>query len=205
MQRLASLFLIASLFSSIKPEIMDNNQIPTTITINDKTFKESIPHSAIQKRVKELGQQISEHYAGKKVVVVGVLSGAAIFMADLVREIDGDCVLDFLKVSSYGNATKSSGTLTFSKDVSTDITDCDVIIVEDIIETGLTISYVREHLLKKNPNSVAIATLLNKNLCTLDFPIEYVGFNIPEEFVIGYGLDYAQSARNLKSIYVLDE
>ena len=205
MQRTASLFLLVLLFLTIKPENMQNNQKPNTITIKDKTFKESIPYATIQQRVKELGQQISANYSGKKIVVIGVLNGAAIFMSDLVREIDADCQIDFLKVSSYGNATRSSGTLTFSKDISIDITDHDIIIVEDIIESGRTISFVRDHLLKKNPRSIAIATLLNKNLCTLDFPVEYVGFDIPEQFVIGYGLDYAQSARNLKSIYVLAE
>lgn len=204
MQR-TSLFLLFVLFLTIKPESMQNLANPKTVTIRDKKFKESIPYKTIQHRVKELGKQITQDYSGKKLVVIGVLNGAAIFTSDLVREIDVDCQIDFLKVSSYGNATRSSGTLQFTKDISTDITDCDVVLVEDIIESGLTISFVREHLLQKNPRSISIATLLHKNLCQLDFPIEYVGFNIPELFVIGYGLDYAQSARNLKSIYVLDE
>jgi len=127
------------------------------------------------------------------------------FLSDLVKAVDLHCEIDFLQVSSYEDKTKSSGVITLLKALKSDITDRDVIIVEDIVDSGLSIAYVRDMLQESNPRSIRIATLLDKKLSTLDFPIDYVGFEIAPEFVIGYGLDYNQLGRNLKDIYTLAE
>lgn len=178
---------------------------PPSVIVHSKKFSELISQDSIKQRIQELGSKITKEYTNKEPIIIGVLDGAVIFMCDLIQELQLDCQIDFIKVSSYGTSMSSSGTVSLSKDISTNLENKDIIIVEDIIETGKTLSFVRNHILQKKPNSVAIATLLHKNLCSLDFPVEYVGFNIPEEFVIGYGLDYAHYARNLKSIYALDE
>ncbi len=177
------------------------------ITVHDKKFVVSITHDAIAKRVKELAQQINKDYAGKKPVLIAPLKGAFIFLADLARELDAklECEIDFIQIASYGNATTSSGSIELSKALSSSVADRHVIIVEDIVDSGLSIKYAVNLISKSNPQSIRIATFLHKNLCNLDFPIDYVGFNIEPEFVIGYGLDYAQLARNLKDVYKLVE
>jgi hypoxanthine phosphoribosyltransferase len=160
----------------------------------------------IAQRVAELGAQITADYKGTKPVVIGVLKGAWIFLADLLREVDLGVCLDFMSVSSYGSSTTTSGSLTIVKDLSIDVTGKDVIIVEDIVDTGTTLSRLKELLLARNAKSVAIATLLNKpSRRKVDIDVEYCGFEIPDEFVVGYGLDFDEKYRTLKDVCVLKE
>ena len=160
----------------------------------------------IATRVAELGAQITADYKGTKPVVIGVLKGAWIFLADLLREVDLGVCLDFMSVSSYGSSTTTSGSLTIVKDLSIDVTGKDVIIVEDIVDTGTTLSRLKELLLARNAKSVAIATLLNKpSRRKIDIDVEYCGFEIPDEFVVGYGLDFDEKYRTLKDVCVLKE
>ena len=177
---------------------MNNN-----IKIHDKTFSISIPHDQIAPRVQEIGKQISKDYEGKNPVFVGILNGAFMFLADLVRAVDIACEMDFMQISSYGNNKRSSGKINILKDVSRDLTDRDVIIVEDIIETGLSMQALLEHISKLNPRSIKIATFLHKDVVERNFKIDYIAFEIAPEFVVGYGLDYAQAGRNLKDLYKL--
>ncbi len=154
----------------------------------------------------EMGQTISENYAGRCPIIIGILNGSFIFMADLVRKLDIPFEVDFIKLSSYGSGTTSSGTVRLLKDISADITGRDVIVVEDIIDTGLTINFLRHRLEEAGPTSVSFVTLLLKDeVAKLDFPIDYVGFNIPNRFVVGYGLDIDQQMRGLDAIYALKE
>ncbi len=160
----------------------------------------------IAQRVAELGAQITADYKGTKPVVIGVLKGAWIFLADLLREVDLGVCLDFMSVSSYGSSTTTSGSLTIVKDLSIDVTGKDVIIVEDIVDTGTTLSRLKELLLARNAKSVAIATLLNKpSRRKVDIDVEYCGFEIPDEFVVGYGLDFDERYRTLRDVCVLKE
>ena len=160
----------------------------------------------IAQRVAELGAQITADYKGTKPVVIGVLKGAWIFLADLLREVDLGVCLDFMSVSSYGSSTTTSGSLTIVKDLSIDVTGKDVIIVEDIVDTGTTLSRLKELLLARNAKSVAIATLLNKpSRRKVAIDVEYCGFEIPDEFVVGYGLDFDEKYRTLKDVCVLKE
>lgn len=154
--------------------------------------------------VKKMGKQITEDYAGKDIVVISVLRGAALFMADLVREIKLPCEMDYMAVSSYGSGTKSSGVVNIVKDLSSSIEGRHVIIAEDILDSGRTLSYLLDNLATRNPASVEIATLLLKKTPN-QMPIhcKYVGFECPDEFIVGYGLDYAERYRNLPYIGVL--
>jgi hypoxanthine phosphoribosyltransferase len=180
-----------------------SNNPPKQIKVRDKTFAVTIPHEKIMARTQELAAQITADYEGKCPIFIGVLNGATLFMTDLVKEVGVECEIDFIKVGSYGGGTRSSGTIMLSKEVSRSIKGRDIIIVEDIIDSGLTIQFVKELLEELEPASIRIATLLHKDLCSIDFPVEYVGFHIEPEFVIGYGLDYDHVARNLKDIYSL--
>ncbi len=175
------------------------------VSVNNKQFIPSIDRAEISSRVQELGAQITADYADKKPVLIGVLNGSFIFLADLAREINLECTIDFIKVGSYGESTSSCGDVKLVQDINCSIADRDIIIVEDIVETGLTLKFLIEHLSSKNPRSIKIVTLLHKNVTPLSFNVDYVGFDIAPEFVIGYGLDYAQLARNLKDIYKLAE
>lgn len=160
----------------------------------------------LQARVKELGAQITADYADRagNLVVVGVLRGAAIYMADLVRSIELPLEMDFMAVSSYGNSTKSSGRVNIIKDLSSSIEGKDVIIAEDILDSGLTLAYLEKTLLPRNPNSIEIATLfLKEGAQKVDITSKYVGFDCPNAFIVGYGLDYAERYRNLPYIGVL--
>jgi hypoxanthine phosphoribosyltransferase len=158
----------------------------------------------IAERVQAIGREISEDYAGKSIVLIGVLKGAAIFLADLAREIEIDNTFDFVAVSSYGSAKVSSGAVKLIKDIDESIENKHVILVEDILDTGLTLSYLRGMMLQHKPASLKIATCLDKPERRL-VPIEadYVGFQIPNRFVIGYGMDYAERYRGLKDIRIL--
>lgn len=181
---------------------MMNDQV---VYINGERFKVLIPEQEIKKRVKELGEQISKDYAGSIPIFIGVLNGSVIFFADLIREVKIDCEVDFLKLSSYGDEKISSGHVKLLKDLDCQVTGRDIIVVEDIIDSGLSIKFIKNLIMLKNPKSLRIVTLLyKKNRVQIDFKIDYIGFEIGDEFVIGYGLDYAQKGRNLKSIYVTD-
>jgi len=159
------------------------------------------PEDRIRQRVRELGQQISSDYQGRIPIFIGVLNGSFIFFSDLLREITIDGEVDFIKISSYANETRTSGTVRLLKDISCDITGRDVILVEDIIDSGLSIQFLKRRMLESEASSVRIAAFLIKSCARVDFEIDYVGFQIPDRFVVGYGLDLAQRLRNLKSIY----
>ena len=158
----------------------------------------------IQQRLAEMAAQITEDYAGKDLLVVGVLRGAVMVMADLSRAMPGHLEMDWMAVSSYGSGTKSSGVVRILKDLDTDITGRNVLIVDEIIDTGLTLSWLVNNLSSRSPASVEIATLLRKPEA-LSMPVEpkYVGWDIPNEFVVGYGLDYRERYRNLRDIGTL--
>ena len=174
------------------------------ITINNDRFTIYLSEEQIQKRVKELAARINEDYRGKVPIFIGILNGSFIFFSDLVREITLDCEVDFLKLSSYGDAKISSGQVTLLKDLNCQVNGRDIIVVEDIVDSGLSIDFMKQLVMKENPASFSVVTLLlKKSVAKINFPLDYVGFEIPPEFVIGYGLDYAQKVRNLKSIYRL--
>ncbi len=160
----------------------------------------------IQAKVKELGEAISRDYAGKELLVVGVLKGAFIFMADLVREIKGVRVtMDFMDVSSYGLSTLSSGEVRIMKDLECSIEGLNVLLVEDIIDTGLTLAYIKESLMRRGPKEVKICSFLDKpSRRRSEVAADYIGYSIPDEFVVGYGLDYAEKYRNYPMVCILD-
>ena len=163
-----------------------------------------ISEEEIAKRVKELGKQLTEDYKGKELLVVGILKGCMLFLSDLVRTIDLPLTLDFMVVSSYGATTKSSGVVRIVKDLEREIEGKDVLIVEDIVDTGLTLSYLVENFKARNPKSVKVCSLLDKpDRRKAQVDIQYVGFKIPDEFVVGYGLDYGENYRNLPFVCVL--
>ena len=158
----------------------------------------------IDSKVSEIAQKINEDYEGMEPVVISVLKGSFIFMADLVRKLNVKCTVDFMSVSSYGNGTSTSGRVRISKDLDVDIAGRDVIIVEDILDSGVTLSYLMEVLGARKPASVSICTLLDKPARRkANVYAKYSCFEVPDEFVVGYGLDYAQKYRNLPFIGVL--
>lgn len=159
----------------------------------------------IRAKVCEMGAILSREYAGKSPILVNILKGGFIFLADLIRAMDIHCEIDFMVVSSYEDKTESSGVVRILSDLGLNVEGRHVVIVEDIVDTGLTLDYLRELLLARNPASLKIVTLLDKSeKRVVDVPIDLVGFRIPNEFVVGYGLDYAQRYRNLPYITVLD-
>jgi len=168
-------------------------------------LKVLLRRSAIQKRVGEIGKQITRDYRGQRVHLIGVLKGASIFLADLVRTVNLEVSLDFMAVSSYGKGTRTSGEVKLSKDLDTSIEGLNVILVEDILDTGLTLGYLCRVLKQRKPKDLKIAALLDKpdRRVMKDVHADYVGFQIPNEFVVGYGLDYAERYRNLKDVCVL--
>ena len=160
----------------------------------------------IKQRVQELGAQISRDYAGKNILLCGILKGAVMFYTDLARSIDGPVEFDFMVCSSYGSSTTSSGFVKIRKDLDSDVLGRDILIIEDIIDTGVTLSKLKPLLLERGANSVKIATLLSKpSRRKVDVPVDYNGFEIPDAFVVGYGLDYNSRYRNLPYIGVLKE
>ena len=172
--------------------------------IQDDIKEVLIPAEKIQARVKELGAQITKDYAGKSPFFVGVLRGCFVFMADLVRSVDLYCTMDFMAVSSYGNGTSSTGAVKITRDLNEDIEGKDVIIVEDILDSGVTLNYLKSYLANRNPASIQIVTLLDKpERRTKAIQADYSGFSVPNEFVVGYGLDFAETYRNLPYIGVL--
>lgn len=159
---------------------------------------------ALAARIKELGETISADYAGRDILMVGVLRGAVIFMADLARAISRPVTIDFMAVSSYGASTSSSGVVKIIKDLDEDVAGKHLLIVEDIIDSGLTLKYLFENLKSRKPASVKICTLLSKpSRRKVDVPVDYNGFTIPDDFVVGYGLDFAEKYRNLPYVGVL--
>tara|TARA_B100001121_G_C18646209_1_gene601775 strand:- start:740 stop:1258 length:519 start_codon:yes stop_codon:yes gene_type:complete len=163
-----------------------------------------ISESEIKKRVKVVASKINEDYKGKNPIFIGILNGCYVFMADLLREIELDIEVDFVKIRSY-EGDSSTGTIKFRKDISADINGRDIIIVEDIIDSGFTINFLVNRLRNSGPKSVAVATALFKNeIAKLDFDVDYVGFEIPPEFVVGYGLDFNEKYRHLKDVMVME-
>ena len=163
-----------------------------------------ITEESIRKRVAELGKEISRDYEGKVPILVNILKGGIIFLSDLVRELDVLHEIDFMSVSSYGSQTESTGVVRILADLSINIEARDVIIVEDVVDSGLTLDYIRNILEARHPKSLRICTLLDKRAGrSVEVPLDYVGFEIADEFVIGYGLDYVQKYRNLPYIAVL--
>ena len=177
-----------------------------TVTYRGDRFRRYLRAERIRSRVTEMGRRISTDYADTTPILVSVLNGAFMFTADLMRAIDTDCEIDFIKLSSYGAAKVSSGEVHELKSVDADLEGRDVLIVEDIVDTGLSMDFMKDRLQEYNPASLRVATLLHKPSATEpDLTLDYVGFQIPDLFVIGYGLDYGQLARNLGDIYILDE
>ena len=163
-----------------------------------------ISSAEIDAKVREIGARITEDYSGEKPLLIGILRGAVVIMSDLMRSIDLRCELDFMDISSYGSGSSSSGVVRILKDLEEDITDRHVLIVEDIIDTGLTLSYLMRSLQARKPASLEICALLSKpSRRRADLDVRYLGFEVPDEFVVGYGLDYAGAYRNLPDICVL--
>ena len=172
--------------------------------LNDSVARVLISRNALDQRIRELGQQITADYHGKDPVLVGVLKGAVVFMVDLARTINLPIELDFMAVSSYGASTHSTGVVRILKDLDRAIGGRDVLVVEDIVDSGLTLRYIVDNLRDRQPASVRICALLRKQKERAPGPaIDYVGFEIPDAFVVGYGLDYAEQYRNLPYIGVL--
>jgi hypoxanthine phosphoribosyltransferase len=164
-----------------------------------------IEEDAVAARVAELGVEISNDYADKDLLLVGVLKGAVFFMADLMRQLSIPCEVDFMAISSYGASTDSSGVVRILKDLDINIEGRDVLVVEDIIDSGLTLSYLIRNLESRNPASLEICALLTKpDRREIDVQVRYTGFEIPNEFVIGYGLDFGERYRNLPYVAVFD-
>ncbi|HEY8500846.1 MAG TPA: hypoxanthine phosphoribosyltransferase [Clostridia bacterium] len=160
----------------------------------------------LEKKTKELADAITRDYAGKELVLVGVLKGGFIFLSDLARKIEMNVAIDFISVSSYGNTTQSTGVVKIIKDVDTDVGGKHVLIVEDIIDTGLTLKYLKELFSTKGCASVKIAAILDKpERRKVDIKVDYQGIEIPDKFVVGYGLDYAGKYRNLPDVCVIEE
>ncbi|HET7415027.1 MAG TPA: hypoxanthine phosphoribosyltransferase [Arthrobacter sp.] len=158
----------------------------------------------IQQRVAELAAQIDEDYKGRDLLIVGVLKGAVMIMADLARALHSHVTMDWMAVSSYGSGTQSSGVVRILKDLDTDLSGKNVLIVEDIIDSGLTLSWLKKNLISRGPASVEICTLLRKpDASKVDIDVKYVGYDIPNEFVVGYGLDFAEKYRNLDFVGTL--
>ena len=165
-----------------------------------------IDEDALQARIRELGAEVSSDYAGKELLLVGVLKGAVFFMADLMRSITVPCEIDFMAISSYGASTDSSGVVRILKDLDINIEDRHVLVVEDIIDSGLTLSYLMRNLESREPASLEVCALMTKpERREIEVDVRYVGFEIPNRFVIGYGLDFAERYRNLPYVGVLHD
>jgi hypoxanthine phosphoribosyltransferase len=173
--------------------------------VNDPAIGEVLVEAEdLQRRVRELGDEISADYAGKDLVMIGILKGAVLFLADLMRELEVPCEVDFMAVSSYGSATDSSGVVRILKDLDASIEGRDVLLVEDIVDSGLTLHYLLKSLGARDPASLEVCALLTKpERRRIDDPIKYVGFEIPNRFAIGYGLDHGQRYRNLPYVAAL--
>ncbi len=176
------------------------------IQVGNEKFVSMISEEKLAERVKEIGKQISKDYEGKLPIFIGVLNGSFMFLSDLLKEVTIHCEMDFMKLSSYGDTKISSGNVKMLKELNADINERHIIVVEDIVDSGLSINYMDGLLKQLNPASIKYVSLLIKpKSLKYDVKIDYIGFEISDEFVIGYGLDYAQKFRNLKAIYQLSE
>lgn len=165
-----------------------------------------ISESEIKERVQKLAEQIEGDFNNEAIVLIIVLKGSFVFAADLIREMKGDIKVDFISVSSYGDETETTGKVRLLKDLDANITDQNVVVVEDIIDSGLTLHFLRDHLNTHKPKQIKICTLLDKpERRRVNLPVDYVGFVIPDEFIVGYGIDYAQMYRNLPHISTVEE
>jgi hypoxanthine phosphoribosyltransferase len=186
---------------SIHP--METIAIPPT-TLHPDIESVLVSAEQIADKVAELAARIDADYAGREIVLVGVLKGAVMVMADLARALTIPVSMEFMAVSSYGSATSSSGVVRILKDLDRDITDCDVLVVEDIIDSGLTLSWLLRNLMSRHPRSVEVVAMLRKpEAAQVQVPVAYMGFDIPSVFVVGYGLDYAQRYRELPYVGTL--
>ena len=183
---------------------MLEDSLSDKIIIGTDIFLPFITEEQINARIKEIGVEITKDYKEKIPVFIGVLNGACLFHSDLIRNVNLECEVDFFKLSSYGDDKISSGKVRLVKDLGCDVNGRDIIIVEDIVDSGLSIKFIKEMMEKHTPASMKVASLLVKpKSLRYDVKIDYIGFNIPNKFVIGYGLDYAQKYRNLRSIYAI--
>lgn len=173
----------------------------------DKISKQILfSRDEIQKRVREIASQISQDYAGRELVVIGILKGAFVFMADLVREISVPCKVDFVRVASYGAGSESSGKVVMTKDIETSIKGRDILIVEDIVDSGLTLQYLVNWLKERSPHSLKICVFLDKRKRRkVSFEADYVGFTIDDGFVVGYGLDFDEQFRFFPDVYIIEQ
>jgi len=179
--------------------------IPEGYPFAGKQLIEVISPESLQSRINVIGQEISHHYEDKIPIIIGVLNGAFLFMADLVRNLDIEYEVDFIKIDSYGNNTKSSGTVRLLKDISAEITNRHVIIVEDIVDTGLSLAFLKHRMEDAGPKSLKFVTCLYKSeVAKLDFDIDWIGFNIDKRYFVGYGLDLKQIFRGLPGIYAVN-
>jgi hypoxanthine phosphoribosyltransferase len=180
--------------------------IPGGKDMESKKLKVLLPQEEIKEKVRYLAELVSRDYQGKVPLLICVLKGAVVFLSDLIRNLEIPVEMDFMAVSSYGNSTTTSGVVRILKDLETGIDNKDILIVEDIIDTGLTLSYLKENLLSRNPRSLKIITLLDKpERRVVDIEPDYCGFCIPDEFVVGYGLDFNEKYRDLPDICILLE
>ena len=180
--------------------------IPAGYPHAGEQLEEIISPDLLQKRVNEIGQEISVKYKGKVPIIIGVLNGAFLFMADLVRNLSIQFEVDFIKIDSYGENTMSSGTVRLLKDISANITERDVIVVEDIVDTGLSLNFLKHRMEEASPKSLSFATFLFKpDVASQDLSIDWVGFKIDDHYVVGYGLDLKQIYRGLPGIYVVNK
>ncbi|AIQ54422.1 MULTISPECIES: hypoxanthine phosphoribosyltransferase [Paenibacillus] len=164
-----------------------------------------VSKAELESKVRELGAVISRDYEGKELVLIGILKGAAVFMSDLMREITFPVAVDYMSVSSYGSSATTSGVITIKQDIDTDIRGKHVLLVEDLIDTGLTLQHLKQLFALREAASVSICTILSKPSRRLaDIPIDYCGIEIPDEFVVGYGLDYAEQYRNLPEVWIVE-
>lgn len=174
------------------------------MSMHDDIKNVLVSEEELKAKVAELGAQISRDYEGKNLVLVSILKGSVVFMADLMRAVSIPCSIDFMVVSSYGNGVKTSGVVKIVKDLDADLAGKDLLIVEDILDTGMTLHYLKQLLQDRNPNSIRIATLLDKpERRRAAVRADYVGYQVPDEFVVGYGLDYDEKYRNLPYVGVL--
>ena len=174
------------------------------MSMNDDILRVLYSEEELEAKCAELGAQISKDYEGKNLLLVSVLKGAVVFMTDLMRHITVPCSIDFMVVSSYGSGVKTSGVVKIVKDLDADLAGKDLLIVEDILDTGMTLHYLKQLLEDRNPNSIRIATLLDKpERRRAAVRADYVGYQVPDEFVVGYGLDYDEKYRNLPYVGIL--
>ena len=163
-----------------------------------------LDEDVLANRIHELGEEISKDFAGEEVMLVGILKGASVFLSDLIRQISLPAYIDYMVVSSYGNSAETSGVVRIIKDLEDNIEGKNIIIVEDIVDTGLTLAYLRQNLLSRHPKALKICTLLDKPARReKEINIDYKGFEVPDEFIIGYGIDYAEKYRNLPFVGIL--